>query len=150
MALFGSKTNTQQYTTNVDQRVAVQDGIGISGDGNALALTTTYNVTDGGMVTRALDTVDKSNKTLADVFGRALDTVDAGQAIQGEGFSSLLDAAENLFDRGERMVGQTQDRIADAYSMAQTDAKGTIDNRTIVVLAIAAAVGLWAISRRRA
>lgn len=69
----------------------------------------------------------------------ALDTVQVSDAISAETFNNLLKVAEGLFTGGERLIGQTQSAVADAYSQAQTDAKSSIDNRTIVVLGVAAA-----------
>lgn len=131
-----SSSRSSQDTYNQDMRVAVQDGIGFSGSsGNALTLNTTNttntNITDGGIVSRALDSIDINNATNA------------------EGFSQLLTAAQSLWDKGETLIGQTQKSVADAYSQAQTEAKGTIDNRTIMVIAVAGAAALAYASRRK-
>lgn len=115
----GGSSSSSSSTSNQDNRVAVQDGIGLSASsGNVIT------VTDGGIVARALDSVDLNNATAA------------------EGFSKLLDAAESLWERGENLIGTTQKHVADAYSQAQTDKAGTIDNRTIIVLAVAGAAAL--------
>lgn len=112
----GGDSDSQQSTSNEDNRVAVQDGLGLSAsNGNTL----NYSITDGGIVKDALNAVNIST------------------AVNGEGFTKLLDVAENMFNRSEGLIGQTQKSVADAYSQAQTDAKGTIDNRTITVIAVA-------------
>jgi len=125
-----------QETNNYDQRVAVQDGIGFSGSSNnalniSTTTTTNNNITDGGIVSRALDSIDINNATNA------------------QGFQSLLGAAESLWQRGEKLIGQTQQSVADAYMTAQTEAKGTLDNRTIAVIAVAGAAALAFASRRK-
>lgn len=130
----GSSSASTQETNNFDQRNAVQDGIGLSGSsGNAVTLnnTNTTNITDGGIVTKALDSINLNNATNA------------------EGFESLLSAAESLWQRGEKLIGQTQQSVADAYMTAQTEAKGTLDNRTIAVIAVAGAAALAFASRRK-
>lgn len=115
----GGDSESRQTTTNNDNRVAVQDGIGLSAShGNVI------NVTDGGIVKDALNAVNIST------------------AANGEGFAKLLEVTENMFNRSEGLIGQTQKSVADAYSQAQTDAKGTVDNRTIMVLGVAAAAAL--------
>lgn len=115
----GGDSKSSQSTTNNDNRVAVQDGIGLSASsGNVI------NVTDGGIVKEALNAVNIST------------------AVNGDGFTKLLEVAENMFNRSEGLIGQTQKSVADAYSQAQTDAKGTVDNRTIMVLGVAAAAAL--------
>ncbi len=129
-----SSSASTQETNNFDQRNAVQDGIGLSGSsGNAVTLnnTNTTNITDGGIVTKALDSINLNNATNA------------------EGFESLLSAAESLWQRGEKLIGQTQQSVADAYMTAQTEAKGTLDNRTIAVIAVAGAAALAFASRRK-
>lgn len=130
----GSSSASTQETNNFDQRNAVQDGIGLSGSsGNAVTLnnTNTTNITDGGIVTKALDSINLNNATNA------------------QGFESLLGAAESLWQRGEKLIGQTQQSVADAYMTAQTEAKGTLDNRTIAVIAVAGAAALAFASRRK-
>ncbi|WP_395137271.1 hypothetical protein [Schlegelella aquatica] len=135
----GGDSESTQTTNNIDRRVAVQDGIGISGDRNAVSVTT--NVLDAGAVKGALD----FSSTTVD---RALNSVDTSNATLGQGYGRLLDAAEKLFERGESLIGQTQKSVADAYDKAQLTAKGTIDNRTIVVLAVAGAAALAFMGRK--
>lgn len=144
----GSRSSSAQTTNNIDQRVAVQDGLGISGDANAIQLTTI----DGGAIKAAFDfasgtTSDALTTTRATV-GRALDSIDASNATLGDGYDRLLGAAEKLFDRGENLIGQTQQAVADAYNRAQDTSKGTIDNRTIIVLAVAGAAAAAFIATR--
>ena len=157
MGLFSSRSSSSssQTTNNIDRRVAVQDGIGISGDRNTLELisNTTNNLLDGGAIKGAFDF---SRATSADAFkltgqtvSRAMDSIDTNNATLGAGYDSLLSAAESLWERGEKLIGQTQQSVADAYTRAQDTAKGTIDNRTIIVLAIAGAAAVFLISRGR-
>lgn len=142
---MGGKSSSSQATSNYDKRVAVQDGIGISGDGNGVSInttnTSTTNVMDGGIVSRGLDTVDKT-------ISGALDAVNMSSATNAEGFSSLLKAAEGLWTQGQSLIGQTQKSVADAYIQANTEAKGTIDNKTIIVLAVAGAAALAFASKK--
>lgn len=141
----GSSSASTQETNNFDQRNAVQDGIGLSGSsGNAVTLnnTNTTNVMDGGIVSRSLQTVD-------DTVTRSLNSINLNNATNAQGFESLLGAAESLWQRGEKLIGQTQQSVADAYMTAQTEAKGTLDNRTIAVIAVAGAAALAFASRRK-
>jgi hypothetical protein len=109
--------SSKSSTASNDNRVTAGT-IGISGSGNV--------VTDGGIVSRALDTVDLSN------------------ALGFEGFQKLLDA-------GESLIGQTQKSVADAYGQAEANKAGALDNRTILVLGIAVAVvaGIYFVNRRK-
>lgn len=109
--------SSKSSTASNDNRVTAGT-IGISGSGNV--------VTDGGIVSRALDTVDLTN------------------ALGFEGFTKLLDA-------GESLIGQTQKNVADAYAQAEANKAGALDNRTILVLGIAVAVvaGIYFVNRRK-
>lgn len=138
----GGDSESSQSTSNYDQRVAVQDGIGLSGSSNnAISISSTTNVVDGGIVSRGLDTVDKT------VAG-ALDAINTSNATNSEGFDKLLKAAESLWTRGEGLIGQTQKSVADAYAQAEADKAGTIDNRTIMVIAVAGAAALAFANRK--
>lgn len=134
---MGSRSKSSSATSNYDNRVAVQDGIGLSASNNNL-----IQITDGGIVR---DSLEFSGFTV----DRALDSVDLSTAAVSKGFDQLIATAENLFNRGEGLIGQTQKAVADAYSQAQTDAKSTIDNRTITVLAVAGVAAVWALNRKK-
>lgn len=114
---MGSSSSTSSKTEQIDRRIVNESGVANSGDSNSVVI----NSLDGGIVTKAFDTVQISD------------------ALSNESFNNLLKVAQGLFTGGERLIGQTQTAVADAYSQAQTDAKSTIDNRTIVVLGVAAA-----------
>ena len=133
----GSSSSAASSTTiNTDKRNTVgPGGAAISGDGSSIVIT------DSGIVSRALDTVDINN------------------ALMGQGLSSLLDNAVKMFNNtsdnalkmfntSEGLIGQTQKSVADAYSTAQTDKAGSIDQKTMIVLAIAAAGTVYAIARK--
>lgn len=112
----GGRSSSASTTNNIDRRVAVQGGVGVSGDGN------TVMTVDPEVVARAFDSIDKNN------------------AIGAEGYSKLLDTAKMMFNTSEGLIGKTQSAVADAYAQAQTTKQSTIDNKTIVVLAVAGAV----------
>lgn len=116
-----SSSRNDQTTNNIDKRLVTGEGsVGISSENSEISVN--VESVDAALVARALDSIDKNN------------------AIVGQGLNEL-------FTKGEGLIGQTQKSIADAYSMAQTDAKGTIDNRTITVLAVAGVAALWAFNR---
>lgn len=137
-----SSSSSAQITTNTDKRLAVGDGgFGVSADDSVLsfndARTTTINTLDGGAIAGAFDTTK-----------RALQTIEVNNATNADGFGKLLAAAEGLFQRGETMIGQTNQHVADAYAQAQANKSGAIDNRTIIVLAVVGAAGLFALRKR--
>lgn len=143
-----SKSSSSSTTYNTDKRNAVQDGIGVSGDGSSVAVS----ITDGGIVSRALDSIDLNNANqsqgftqLLDASGELLGTITNSQA---SGFDKLVSVAGDLFTQGQNMIGTTQKAVADAYGQAQNDKAGTIDNRTLIVLAVAAAAALAFVKRK--
>lgn len=135
MGLFSSKSSSSSAVTNQDQRVVADGGsVGLSGNNS------TFNVLDGGIVSRAMDSLDTNFKLVQDGAG--------------EGLSKILGLTENLFGKqlesASSMASTVQKSVADAYSQASSDAKGTIDNRTMIMLAGVAVVGLFFIVRKRA
>lgn len=142
----GSGSSSKQSSSNYDNRVAVQDGIGLSASNNNTVSTTNQSwlnvtTTDAGIVSRGLDTVDKAT---AGAFEVVNDALGFGEST----FSKLLEAQKSMFDTSQGLIGQTQKSVADAYAQAQTEAKGTIDNKTIMVLGVAAAVALVAMNQK--
>lgn len=122
-----SKSSSSTSTTNIDKRMAVGNGaIGASSENSTVSITTT----DSGIVSRALDSVDVASATTA------------------QGFDALLNAADKLFNRGQNLIGQTQQAVAEAYQQAQTTKQATIDNRTLIVLAVAGAAAVVAMKRK--
>lgn len=133
----GGDSESRQSSSNYDQRVAVQDGIGLSGSsGNTISVQTV----DAQIVGKALDSVNVSNALGADNFSKLLEK-------SGDMFGQSLDAMTKVFNEGQGLIGQTQKAVADAYGQAQNDKAGTIDNRTIIVLAVAGAAALVAMNK---
>jgi len=125
---MGKSSSNAATTTNTDKRLVTgENSLGVSADNSSV----TVNMLDGGIVSEALKTVQISD------------------AISADGFGKLLNVAESLFNQGQNLIGQTQSAVAQAYSQAQTDAKSTIDNRTVIVLGVAAAaVGIFALRKK--
>lgn len=113
-----SSTSSSSTTTNMDKRMVVDQGIGISSDNS------TVNV-------EALD---------GQIVNKALDTVAAADATAGAGFEKLLNLADGLFKAGGALVQKTSDtamQAVGAIQTAQNDAKGSIDQKTLIILAVA-------------
>jgi hypothetical protein len=110
VGVFGLRFGGDSSSSSTSQDRKVTAGaVGVSGDGNAITIT------DSGIVDRSLDTIDL-----------ALDRV------VGTGFTQLLNKSEGL-------IGQTQKLVADAYAQADANKNQGIDNRTLIVLGLAAA-----------
>ncbi len=91
-------------------------------------------------------------QTSSDAFGFAK-TVDASNKV---GFSKLLDTSFDMFMINNEVIGKafdstakTQELTAAAFQSAQAEKMGTIDNKTIMIIAVAGAAA-FAFSRRRA
>lgn len=122
-----SKSTSNIVTTTTDKRLVVDGGVGVSADNSTVNVQTL----DAGIVKDALDTVKASDAT------------------NGEGFEKLLDLASNLFEKGGALIEKTQDTTLaqiEAVNAAANDREGAIDQKTMVVLAVAgatAAAAIW-------
>lgn len=129
-----SSQATNYETNNIDRRLVIgNEALGVAADNSNVAVN--ISSSDPGTVARALDSVDIAT---ASVSG---------------GVSQLLGTAERLFNRtteaNTAMAGKTEQAVLDAYKSAAADKAGGIDQRTIIVLAVAGAAAVYAISRKR-
>ena len=118
-----SSSSTSSTTQNYDKRVAVETGVGLSSDSS----TVTVNTLDAGIVQKALDTVATADATA------------------GQGFNQLLTLADKLFTTGSKVLETGQATTlaqVSALNATAADAKGTIDQKTMIVLAVAGAAVL--------
>jgi len=119
-----SKSATTTTTNTTDKRMVVDGGsMGVTADGSTINVTTL----DSGIVQAALDTVK------------------AADATNGEGFEGLLSLADKLFDKGGELVASSQNTALaqiEAINAASADKAGTIDQKTMIVLAVAGAAAL--------
>lgn len=144
----GGDSESSQSSNNYDNRTAVQDGVGLSSsNGNWIDASRTSNYE----ATTNYSSNTTSNVTVTDggIVDRALDSIDVNNATNAEGFAKLLDTAGSWFTQSQGLIGQTQKSVADAYAQAQTEAKGTIDNKTIMVIAVAAVAGLAFVNKAK-
>lgn len=124
----GSSSSNSTSTQTTDKRMVVDNGIGISSDSSTVNVTTL----DAGIVSKALDTVA------------------AADATSGAGFSQLLGLADKLFTGAGSMIEKTQNASLaqlETINAAAADQQGTIDQKTMIVLAVAAA-GAFVLSRK--
>lgn len=119
-----SASSTTTNTTVVDKRMVVDGGgVGVSAENSKVTI----------------------NSLDADIVGKALDTVKAADATNGEGFEGLLSLADKLFDKGAALVETSQNTALsqiEAINAASADKEGTIDQKTMIVLAVAGAAAL--------
>lgn len=131
-----SKSSTSSSTNyNVEDRrlVTGEGSVGISGNNSSIALYDYSQRVDPEIAKAAFAFAEKSDATNAD------------------GFSKLLGVAEGLFERGESLIAQTQDRVADAYAAAGSqviDQAGRIDQKTMIVLAVVGVAAVAVLNRK--
>jgi hypothetical protein len=111
-----SKSKSSSSTVNNDKRVVADGGsLGVSGD------SVTVNVSDQQAIQGALQFAEGAN------------------AIAGTSYEKLLDVASGIFEGAATAVSKAQDQTASAYQTAVAEKSGTVDNKTIMVVALAAA-----------
>lgn len=130
-----SASTTNTTTNNTDNRQVVSDnGMGFS---NVHGSTINISQTDGGAVKGAVDMFALATAANTKDYGQLLNT--SGDALKGM-FTLVDNAASKSFSAAQ--VAQEN-----ARAMLDTaQSKGTLDNKTIAMLGVAAlaAVGLFA------
>lgn len=127
MGLFSrsssSSSSTAYTTNNIDKRLVVgEDGLGVSADGSNVTLN----------VERLDD----------ELVSKALDFASAANAVTKEGTIEVLSAGRDMF-------ANMANRVSDAYAKAQNDAKGALEQKTVVLVALVAVVPLAILFYRR-
>lgn len=136
-----SSSSSQSSTTNnVDKRLVVDGGVGVSSDSSTVHVTST--ALDAETVKAALDFAGVANDAAAVNYESLLSTTDTN-------LGRLFSLAGAALEGGFKSVGQTQQAMAAAIDTANS--KGTLDNRTITILGVAAAVtvGLYALKGKK-
>lgn len=160
LSLINLEDNDSFSSSLTDSRSFSSSSADVLNSNNTTNNTTNITTLDQGAISSAFGTTNNALTTIgqavanafdfgSDTTSRALQTVEMNNATLGDGFERLLDAADSLFERGENLIGQTGDRVADAYRTATVEKSGTIDNRTITVIAVAGAVALIAMNARK-
>lgn len=113
--------STTNYTTNnTDKRVANQSGL-VATEGSNI----TYTALDGDAINSAFEFASGAN------------------AVNGDGFEKLLGVTERLMtkssDTATTLSSRFQDNVMQAFETAKTAATGSIDQKTMILLAVAAA-----------
>ena len=131
-ASSNSQANTTTSTSNTDRRQVVAEGaFGFASDNASININN--QTIDAGIVEKALDTVAGSD------------------AINGQGFNQLLTLADKLFTGAGAMIGKTQESAlaqVEALNTVANDSKGKIDQKTVIVLAGAAALAVMGMNKK--
>lgn len=103
----GSTTTTEgarTTTTNIDERMAVQDGVGVNGDGNSTVYQVNSSDAVVAMANMGADIIKSSGGAVVDLYKNA-----------GEQNS---DAWNNTITQGAKLVDKLIDKAADENSLA--------------------------------
>lgn len=122
----GGSSSSTSSTTNTDKRMALDTGVGVSSDSS----TVTVNALDSGAVAGALDFASNTNSAISANYDKLLSGT--GQALSG-----IFALADKALAGGYKSLDTTQGQFQTTLDTAQS--KGTLDNRTITVLGVAAA-----------
>ncbi len=129
----GSSSSNETTTQNIDKRLVVDSGIGISSDSSTLHV----NALDGGAITEAFEFA-KSN----------VDLMKSADALQGQTVQQLLGLTDRVFegafkvlDKNADIVKQSSGFVATAYD----NAKGEGDAKRLVAYGVIAAVAIVAV-----
>lgn len=112
-----SSTSTATTTTSIDKRMVVDNGVGVSSDSSTVHVT----ATDLGAIGRAFD------------FATG-----AGQSVTGT-MDKVLGLADVILKGSIDAVKGTNAVVSQAYETAKTTQQGSIDQKTMIVLAVAGA-----------
>lgn len=120
-----SSSSTATATTNVDRRQVVDHGVGVSSDSSTVSVTSV----DLGAVEAAFGFADASGQLVAGSFDKVLKLAD-----------TVLTGSLNAADKSAALVSA-------AFETAKNTESGSIDQKTMMVLAGVAAVAFVAVKR---
>lgn len=118
-----SKSSADQRTTtqNWDNRIVTESGIVAAG---------------GSSIVANIESLD------GEIVKKALDFAAEGSDDNSNNFAKLIEFGGELFGKGAAMLQTGQDTVLQAMQSAENDKRGAIDQKTVVVLGIAAAAAL--------
>jgi len=133
----GSSSSNQTSTQQIDKRLVVDAGIGISSDSS----TVSVNALDGGAVKESLATAGEAISALSSVSSLAL-TGGAKTVADVLGFaSSVFSKSFDALDRSGKIIEGGGVLVAKAYD----DAKGDGTQKTYIAVAALAVVAVVAV-----
>lgn len=122
-----SQANQETTTQNTDKRIATEGSI---------------VATDGAQITANIESID------GDVVKGAFDFATEIGSQNAEGFGQLIGIAEKIFSTGSSMIESGQKQVLSALQSVENDKRGAIDQKTMIVLGVAAAAALVLVKRK--
>ncbi len=122
----GSSSANATTSNNIDKRLVVDSGLGVSADSSTLTLTTL----DGGAI------------------GRAFDFAESADALQGQTVQQLLGLVDRVFENSFDVLDKNSEIVKTSGAMVATaydNAKGEGDAKRLVAYGVIAAVAIVAV-----
>lgn len=116
-----SQANQTTTTQSFDNRIVTEEGIIATGGSSIVA---NIERMDGDIVKAALEFATNASDDNSVNFGK------------------LIELGSDMFTRGATMLETGQQTVLQAMASAENDKRGAIDQKTVVVLGIAAAAAL--------
>jgi len=132
----GGSSSSSATTNNTDKRLVVSGGVGVSADNSNV----TVQALDGGAIKGALDFATSANSANSDNYDKLLQGT-------GDAMARIFSMAKDTLRGGFDSLAQSQTQAQGMIDTAQS--KGTLDNRTITILGISAAVVVGAFALRK-
>lgn len=129
----GSSSSNQTSTFNIDKRLVVDSGVGISADSSNVSVT----ALDGGAIQEAFE-----------FAGRNLDLLKHADELQGQASLQLLELAHSVFNRSFDVITENAEIVKAAGATVATaydNAKGEGDAKRLVAYGVIAAVAIVAV-----
>lgn len=124
-----SQANQSTRTDNIDKRIVNESGI---------------VATEGANITANVQRVD------ADIVKSALATVQAADATAGDGYNKLLGLTEKILSGASQSIEKSQYMVLSTMATVNNDSKGQMDQKTIMIIGVAAMGMLAATKMKRA
>lgn len=134
-----SSASTSSNSTAIDKRMVVDSGVGVSSDSSTVNITST----DMGAVKSAFDFAGASGRSALEFAG------ESGERMV-DSFDRVLKLADTVLSGSLTANDKSASLMAQAFETAKTTASGSIDQKTMMVLAGVAAVALVVIKRKAA
>lgn len=155
----GSSSSNQTETNQIDKRMVIESGIGISSDSS----TVSVQALDGGAVSAALNANVRAFQESANVVNAATAAQDAtsermymlsGQALTGAAatISDVLGVTSRVYERAFTALDKSGRVIEGAGSLVATaydDARGDQKQRSYIAIAALAVVAVVAFGGRK-
>lgn len=129
----GSSSSNETTTQNIDKRLVVDSGVGVSSDSS----TVNVSALDGGAIASAFE-----------FAGQNVELMKSADALQGKTVSELLGLTDRVFqgaftvlDKNAALVESSSKFVSQAYD----NAKGEGDVKKLVAAGVIAAVAIVAV-----